>query len=329
MHSKPEVFFVVESQNPHVRRFKEELSKTFSVKLIESKAFDSKGQQVSTEHLVGVIYSPLTVEIPSFLMSLNCPLIGISLAFDLMSDLNTTSQNKSLTQNLGKSSIIIVDCQYSKNLLRHKFLFKKRIAILAYGCDFDYFSQIPIESIHNLNILVTRNWTEIHRNQDIFEAFKVLQNQQSEFRATFVGDGPEKRKLVADYSKIISDAHIRILINQNASGLFELMRSHQIYVSAASSDGASVSLLEAMSAGMLCVVTDFDSNIELIENEKNGLIFENRNSLSLAATLLKISELSVDQLKLMRTRARQTASLFGDWKINGAKLNKEISDAVL
>lgn len=63
-----------------------------------------------------------------------------------------------------------------------------------------------------------------------------------------------------------------------------------IFVLPSLSEGLSLSLLEAVQAGLLCVVSDIEANLELIDHQKNGLIFQAKNPNDLAKQLKKAIE---------------------------------------
>ena len=81
------------------------------------------------------------------------------------------------------------------------------------------------------------------------------------------------------------------------------------YVSGSQSDGTSISLLEAMSAGLLCVTSDFPSNNEWINNGISGFTFKNGSASGLAQTLLKISKISTNDFN----RIQKAAKILGDF----------------
>ena len=56
----------------------------------------------------------------------------------------------------------------------------------------------------------------------------------------------------------------------------ELLREADVYVSAATSDGTSSSLLEAMASGAFPVVTSIRANRDWLEDGSTGLFFEPR-----------------------------------------------------
>ena len=53
----------------------------------------------------------------------------------------------------------------------------------------------------------------------------------------------------------------------------QIMRAHDVYVSASLSDGTSISLMEAMACGLFPVVSDIPANREWLAHEDNGLLF--------------------------------------------------------
>jgi len=59
----------------------------------------------------------------------------------------------------------------------------------------------------------------------------------------------------------------------------------RVYVSTSPAEGASVSLLEAIAAGCLPVVTDIPSNREWVTHEGNGLLFPAGDTAVLASCL--------------------------------------------
>jgi glycosyltransferase involved in cell wall biosynthesis len=53
----------------------------------------------------------------------------------------------------------------------------------------------------------------------------------------------------------------------------------EIFVMTSISEGVSRSLMEALYLGKLCIVSDIDGNRELIQNNKNGYLFNSKQEL--------------------------------------------------
>ena len=94
------------------------------------------------------------------------------------------------------------------------------------------------------------------------------------------------------------------------------MNSHNFYVSASASDGSSVSLMEAMASGMICIVSDFPSNLEWIKHQNSGFLFQNGSHESLAKIFNEILELDSSALTVIARNARQIAIEKANWRKN-------------
>ena len=105
-------------------------------------------------------------------------------------------------------------------------------------------------------------------------------------------------------------------------------RKNWIYVSASRSDGTSISLLEAMSAGMICVISDFPSNKEWIEDGVNGYTFTNNSPMSLAEKLISLSKVKPVLIAHMRELAITKAREKGDWAVNKVSFQNAISNSL-
>ena len=68
-----------------------------------------------------------------------------------------------------------------------------------------------------------------------------------------------------------------------------LYRSHHAYVSLSRSDSTSQSLLEAMAAGLVPIVTDIDGNLEWVQHRREGLLVPVRDSEAVAAMLAEVA----------------------------------------
>ena len=98
---------------------------------------------------------------------------------------------------------------------------------------------------------------------------------EEEPRAKFViaGAGPESERLKNLASELGVAEHVEFIGAIPHERMPDYLRGSAAYVSTALSDGASVSLLEAMACGAFPVVADIAANREWIDDGKNGLLF--------------------------------------------------------
>lgn len=109
------------------------------------------------------------------------------------------------------------------------------------------------------------------RLRDLVWAFQLLQQIVPDVRLLVVGQGPEREPMTnmainfGCREKIVFAGH-----RDDASSLLVAMDA---FVLPSEFEGMSNSLMEAMSLGLPCVVSDIDANRELIEHDLTGLIF--------------------------------------------------------
>jgi glycosyltransferase involved in cell wall biosynthesis len=113
---------------------------------------------------------------------------------------------------------------------------------------------------------------------------------------------------------------------KDKSEVREEMSHNWLYISAASSDGSSISLLEAMAAGMICIVSDFPSNLEWVENHFNGFTFKNGDASDLARTIQVVAKLEVEKKTSIGKRAQEIISARGDWETNRLKFIAAVTE---
>lgn len=88
-----------------------------------------------------------------------------------------------------------------------------------------------------------------------------------------VGDGPELKKLRGLIDQLKLADHVRLLGKVDQEELHRWYRKAGYFVLNSGYEGFSHALLEAMSAGLPCAVSDRGGNPELIRNGSNGLLF--------------------------------------------------------
>lgn len=92
----------------------------------------------------------------------------------------------------------------------------------------------------------------------------------------------------------------------------EKVQNAKIFVLTSISEGMPNSLMEAMALGMPCIASNVGGVSELIDNKKNGLIFNSKNSKELAELILKLLQ-DIDLQKKIGLNARQKMIKFFNW----------------
>ena len=260
-----------------------------------------------------IVAAPLTESISKIPNNITSPVIGVSLAYDV----NLSSNAETLTRNIQKCSLIICDCEYIQRKICVEYDFPiERTVVIPFGCDLDVFKWYGIRDYRKPRFLITRNWSKLHSNNLILEALQKLHEAKIDFTSVFLGEGTEldHAKRIIVNSPLESRIEFRGLTS--SVDVARLMQLSNIYISASSSDGSSVSLMEAMANGMVCLTSDFPSNLEWITDKKTGFLFRNGSSDNLAKVLLEILAKTAEELTSVGRMGQKVAENRADWNKN-------------
>jgi glycosyltransferase involved in cell wall biosynthesis len=306
------VIYIGETKGIHDLRFIKAIGERFQ---LDSFFLSENGdlEKIDYSQYDLIVAAPLTRPISVIPSSTQIPIVGISLAYDL----NSVSARAALSANLQECSFIICDCQYICDKIINEYgINQKRVGVIAYGCDLDLFVAKSPKTFNEQNLLVTRNWFPTHSNRIVIDALQRLHNQGIDLKCTFVGDGPELQESKRELIEKSINSNISFLGSKSPIEISQLMETHEIYISASQSDGSSVSLMEALASGMICVVSNFPSNLEWIKDRYSGFLFQNGSEESLANTLKEVLALDPQSLATIGERARKIAAEKANWGKN-------------
>lgn len=95
---------------------------------------------------------------------------------------------------------------------------------------------------------------------------------QDKFSVVFVGNGPEE-----DILKEKATNNNNIIFAGSTNTPIKYLQSADVLISSSMAEGLPNTVLEALSCGLPCILSDIGPHIELIEGTEAGIIF-NRNS---------------------------------------------------
>lgn len=104
--------------------------------------------------------------------------------------------------------------------------------------------------------------------------------------------------------------------------ILQLLQRSKVYLSATKSDGSSLSLLEALAAGAIPVVSDILSNREWIVNGLNGVLF--RQIQEVPMLIRYILELADFKKKKIEQMNKQLIQQRGEYNLQMEKIEKEL-----
>lgn len=123
----------------------------------------------------------------------------------------------------------------------------------------------------NKNDIILISIGELNKNKNyssIIKAMNLIKNKK--IQLLICGLGKEKEKLVELIKKCNLENNIHFLRFRN--DIPQLLSISDIFIQESYREGLPRSIMEAMSVGLPCIVSNIRGNIDLIENQKGGLI---------------------------------------------------------
>lgn len=129
------------------------------------------------------------------------------------------------------------------------------------------------------------------------------------FTFTIVGDGPYRKNLERLTTELkMSD---RVCFLGQRSDVNALLRDADVFIHfPVWEEGFGITVIEAMSSGVVCVVNNRGAMTEIIEDGVNGFIVDSNDVEALGDILRKLMEMSPMEWERLRENALQKAELF-------------------
>jgi glycosyltransferase involved in cell wall biosynthesis len=203
------------------------------------------------------------------------------------------------------------------------------IAMIPWGIDLNKFTPIPRGEKVDLSILSLRAHEPLYRVDTILRAISHLQEKGIACSLTVGNDGTLTETLKRQVSDLALH-HVEFVGRVREDELPALFGKHGFYVSAAETDGTSVTLLQAMAMEVPVVVSDSPGNIAWLKNipEPTGRLFALGDSLNLELTLLE----AVNFPKVTRNMAqhgREVVERYADWNQNIWRLDQLLASLLV
>jgi sugar transferase (PEP-CTERM/EpsH1 system associated) len=120
----------------------------------------------------------------------------------------------------------------------------------------------------------------------LLRAARLVVDREPGFQLTVVGDGPDRARLEALAGELGLGGHVHFLGMR--SDVRELLGAADLFVLSSLTEGISLTLLEAMAAGLPVVATEVGGNREVVVPGETGLLVPAGSPAALAEALLAL-----------------------------------------
>lgn len=192
---------------------------------------------------------------------------------------------------LGRVDLVHVDARVLADAARRLGAPEERIWTRPWGVDVDALRPARPWALRRggaqdpLRVLWTRALEPVYDPETLLGALALLGRRGVPVAATIAGDGSLRSRLAARVRDLGVEDRVRFEGWVGDERLRELLAAHSVYVSLSRSDSTSQSLLEAMAAGLLVLVSDIPGNREWVTHRRSGLLVPTGDAGALAAAL--------------------------------------------
>ena len=197
---------------------------------------------------------------------------------------------------LGRCNLVTVDSDDLKRAVTAFGVAADRVVLVQWGVDLgrirSFLGSGRLRQLANVPsnafvVLSTRSFEPIYNLDTILHAVpRVLSATQHKVCFVFIGGGSLQSHLESLAKDLGVEKHVRFFGYLAHEDLEECYAGADVYVSVAQSDSTSVSLLEAIAAGLPAVVSDVPSNLEWVRDGWNGYVVPRGDSEAIAKAIV-------------------------------------------
>ncbi len=165
-------------------------------------------------------------------------------------------------------------------------------------------------------VISNRSWEPIYGIGTVLESFRVAARSDERLRLLLLGHGSQTALVQEFISQHQLGSKIHLGGRVGNDQLAPYLREADLYLSCSHSDGASISLLEAMAVGLPCVVSDIPGNREWITPGVGGWLAPVGEAAACAGALAAAAALAPVERRRLGADNRAVAVARADWPRN-------------
>ena len=225
---------------------------------------------------------------------------------------------------LNGATHITCDCEeVKKNIIELASYDEDKITVMPWGIDLKLFNpeRKNLDIIKKLDwqdkriIIMTRSFNTIYGIHFFLMALPKIIKSEGQARVLLVGTGPLEEDLKEIVNSLDLNQYIHFVGSVPNDHLAYYLNSAEVYISTSKSDGASLSLLEAMACGLPLVVSDVPAICEWVADGENGYVVPRKKVKPISDKVLLLLN-DQDSAKKMGKLNLKIAQEKADWDKN-------------
>jgi glycosyltransferase involved in cell wall biosynthesis len=217
---------------------------------------------------------------------------------------------------LKKADLVTTDAHFTAVVIQQLGVERDKITQSPMGVEGSLLNPVNREKKSYWTIMSNRKLEPLYDVRTFIRAIpRVLSQTEKAVKFIVLGSGSQKGKLINLARRLKIENHIEFKGVVSREILEQTYRDSDIYISTSKSDSTSVSLLEAMSLGLIPIVTDIPGNREWIKDLDNGYLFPVSDFANLAQKILLVLDKS-SQWPTLRDKNRAIISARAVWENN-------------
>jgi len=179
---------------------------------------------------------------------------------------------------------------YNESRDKFRLIFRKdKNGVISNGINLNKFVPSLNKPANDRLVLATHcRLVEVKDLGTLITAVSMV-NIDSSIVLKIAGEGPAKKMLESMTEKLNISEKVTFVGLLNEDKVIGFLQSTDIYANTSKIETMSTSLMQAMACGLPCIVSDIRGNLEMIENEENGLSFKLSDPSDLAEKIERLS----------------------------------------
>lgn len=184
-----------------------------------------------------------------------------------------------------------------KNVIEKEKVKKRKIWVIYNGHESNRFMVDKCRNFHRKMgipekakiVGIVANYRPVKRIDDLIKAFLAVANKVDDCYLVLVGDFYDKKQKCVELTERLG-INKRVRFIGKVDDVIPLIKNFTIGVNCSESEGLSNVIIEYMGCEIPIVCTRTSGNSELIEHEKNGILYEIGDVRGLSASIIKMLE---------------------------------------